>query len=269
MIVLEDPVLGLQPALKWAGGKRWLVPEIAKFWRRTAKNCRLVEPFAGAIAISLGLAPRDALLNDSNQHLINFHRWVQQGLTIPDECLPENTQEAYYALRCRFNELIQSGQTEGVEAARLFYLLNRTGYNGLSRFNRAGLFNVPPGRYARPCFQANFASYQLLTKNWRFETGDFSLLELQPTDFVYADPPYDAGFTQYGSSTFTWNDQVRLVEWAIAHPGPMMISNKATDRIKRLYRKAGFRLKILEGPRRISCSGNRKPEKEVLAYRNC
>src|SRR5690606_35235330 len=95
---------------------------------------RLVEPFCGGLAVSLGLRPQRALLNDINPHLINFYRWLQNGLVV--ELPMANDRDMYYRYRARFNELIQSGNHASKEAAELFYYLNRTGFNGLCRFNR-------------------------------------------------------------------------------------------------------------------------------------
>ncbi|NLM54581.1 MAG: adenine methyltransferase, partial [Firmicutes bacterium] len=51
-------------------------------------------------------------------------------------------------------------------------------------------------------------------------------------------------------------------------PGPVVLSNQATDRIVELYRRLGFQLHFLNGPRRISCNGNRTPAVEILAVKN-
>ena len=69
---------GLRPPLKWAGGKRWLLPHIKPLWEPYSHR-RLVEPLCGGLAVTLELMPAKALLNDINSHLINFFRWVQQG----------------------------------------------------------------------------------------------------------------------------------------------------------------------------------------------
>ena len=50
-----------------------------------------------------------------------------------------------------------------------------------------------------------------------------------------------------------------------AHDGPVVLSNQATPRIVKLYKKLGFKLGYLNGPRRISCTGDRTAAKEVLA----
>ena len=69
----------LKPPLKWAGGKRWLVPTLRDRWRDHAHRV-LVEPFVGGMAVALGLRPGEALLNDINRHLINFYLWLRRGL---------------------------------------------------------------------------------------------------------------------------------------------------------------------------------------------
>lgn len=67
----------LNAPLKWAGGKRWLLPHLEPLWVRAASP-RLVEPFCGGLAVALGLRAERALLNDVNTHLINFYRWLQR-----------------------------------------------------------------------------------------------------------------------------------------------------------------------------------------------
>ena len=69
------------PPLKWAGGKRWQVPHLLEYWE-PQKHRRLVEPFTGGLAVTLGLNPKQALLNDINPHLINFYNWLKRGLVI-------------------------------------------------------------------------------------------------------------------------------------------------------------------------------------------
>ena len=182
----------LRPPLKWAGGKRWQIPHLRPFWKPHAER-RLVEPFCGGLAVSLGLAPSSALLNDANPHLVNFYRWLQHGLHIR---IPmANDERLFYRHRDRFNAILDAGDGDGEEAAALFYYLNRTGFNGLCRFNSQGLFNVPFGRYARITYTRDFSSYQRALSRWTFTSGDVESLPLQEGDFVYADPPYDVEFT--------------------------------------------------------------------------
>jgi DNA adenine methylase len=255
----------LRPPLKWAGGKRWQVPHLLPLWASN-EGRRLVEPFCGGLAVTLGLMPRRALLNDVSPHLINFYRWLKRGLTIT---IPmENDKTLYYAHRVWFNEILGSGGASTSRAAELFYYLNRTGYNGLCRFNQSGGFNVPFGRYARIGYVRDFSEYRAALSDWQFDSSDFEDLKLESADFVYADPPYDVEFTHYSKNGFSWDDQVRTAKWLAKHKGPVILSNQATKRIVKLYRKLGFTLRFLEAPRMISCTGDRTPAKEVLALKN-
>ncbi len=260
--------LELKPPLKWAGGKRWLVPHLKPLWRGNSHR-RLVEPLCGGLAVTLGLMPQRALLNDVNPHSINFYRWLQQGLEIT---LPmSNDADLYYEYRDRFNQLIAEGKDNTAEAAALFYYLNRTGYNGLCRFNRKGEFNVPFGKYSRINYVTDFTKYRDIFMTWEFTVGDFEDVPLKPSDFVYADPPYDVEFTQYAKEGFDWESQLRLANWLSCHPGPVVLSNQATDRIVSLYEGLGFDLRFLDAPRMINCTGDRTPAREVLATKglNC
>jgi len=254
-----------RPPLKWAGGKRWLVPHVRKLWLGHDHR-RLVEPFCGGLAVALGLAPGRALLNDLNPHVVNFYRHVRRGLVVS---LPmENARDAYYAYRQLFNALLAAGRGHTAEAASLFYYLNRTGYNGLCRFNSRGEFNVPFGSFARIAYVRDFSAYRTVFSRWEFSSVDFEALRLKAGDFVYADPPYDVPFTQYARARFTWDDQVRAAEWLARHEGPVVLSNQATPRVLALYRRLGYGLQFLAAPRRISCTGDRTPAREVLATRN-
>lgn len=255
----------LRPLLKWAGGKRWLVPELKKLWAPHSDK-RLVEPFAGGLAVSLGLSPQRALLNDINPHLINFYTWVKRGLEISVDM--RNEREAYDRLRTRFNRFIDTEAAASSDAAQIFYYLNRTGFNGLCRFNNDGFFNVPFGRYATINYRTDFGAHQQQFKKWQFVNKDFSKLLLRPGDFIYADPPYDVQFTKYSKEGFDWADQVKLVDWLAKHDGPIVLSNQATPRIVKLYRENGYKLRFLDAPRLISCDGNRTKAREVLATKD-
>jgi DNA adenine methylase len=254
----------LNPLLKWAGGKRWLRHKLYELYEPFADR-RLVEPFCGALGVALGLRPARALLNDVNRHAINFHCQVRKGLKVT---LPmRNDRDLYGQHRQTFNTMIESGRVGTKKAASLFYYLNRTGYNGLCRFNKSGKYNVPFGQYNTINYRRDFTAYQAVLEDWRFECGDFQALTLESDDFIYADPPYDVDFRQYSPGGFAWADQERLARWLATHSGPIVVSNQATDRILTLYQELGFTITTLLGPRRISRTGDRTPAMEMLATR--
>ena len=254
-----------KPPLKWAGGKRWLVPYLTRLWE-PHRHRRLVEPLCGGLAVSLGLVPDRALISDINPHSINFYRWLRSGLSIGARM--QNEETYFYEQRTLFNQLIREGKADGEWAAGLFYYLNRTCYNGLCRFNSKGEFNVPFGRYKKLVYKTDFSEYVSAFSQWEFTCMDFEKLPLEASDFIYADPPYDVQFTQYSKEAFGWDEQVRLAEMLARHRGPVVLSNQATDRIQQLYKKLGYDVTILTAPRLINCTGDRTPAQEVLASRN-
>jgi DNA adenine methylase len=258
---IEVEALNLKPPLKWAGGKRWQLPHLRPLWAAHTHRT-LVEPFCGGLAVTLGLMPGRAVLNDVNPHLVNFYRWLQKGLRI--DWPMENLEAAFYERRERFNAILAKGKSDTKEAAGLFYYLNRTG----CRFNSKGGFNVPFGRYKTINYTRDFTPYRAVMAAWSFTLGDMADVEIEAGDFVYADPPYDVEFTQYSQGGFDWDDQQRTAERLARHRGPVVLVNQATERVERLYRELGFTVNYLDAPRRISCTGDRAPAREVIGTRN-
>lgn len=245
--------------LKWAGGKRWQVDMIAALWDRyDAEDHRLVEPFCGGCSIALGIGTDTALLNDTNPWLINFWQELQTAGAIDVADLPDT----YYRNRERFNALTLP--KDALDAARLFWYLNQRSFNGLWRVNKDGLFNTParPGGLKPPVPNC----YLEVEAGWHFTCADFELIELQDGDFVYADPPYDDGFTSYGGTRFDWEDQIRLAMWLSTHNGPVVIMNKATPRVQQLYLSLGFQIELIDAPQRMHHSRGRSGDVlEVMA----
>lgn len=257
-----------QPFLKWLGGKRELVnSEIRPLYNRVKPIGRLVEPFCGSGAVALGLGAEHALLADVNPHLINLYQAIQQGeFKLASYA---NTEEDYYAARTRFNALIAEGlrtKRSKREAAAIFYYLNRHCFNGLIRFNAKGVFNAAYGKYKRAWYE-DPSSYQGAFAGWTFANASYqeTLAQVQPSDFVYIDPPYDNTFTGYSKDKFNWEDQLDLAERAAALDCAVVISNSGTRRICNLYKQLGFKLKTVSVRRSISCDGNRDDAIEIIA----
>lgn len=288
------------PFVKWAGGKRRLVPFIAKHLgladqagtkgsgrgsnRGTVPGSdrgsdrRLVEPFAGGAAVSLALADRfeRIWLNDLNDDLMNIYSSLQNAAKeyIPmaaELFVPEtNNADTYYRLRDEFNTTESS-----LRKAALFLYLNRHGYNGLCRYNSSGKFNVPYGRYKNPYFpEAELRQAAEVLQKTNLTSMDFTdvMQQCGAGDVVYCDPPYvplseTASFTSYAAGGFSMADQERLVDAAEAarERGALVaISNHDTPLTKQLYSGAENHFKSVR--RMISCDGrNRNEVREVLA----
>lgn len=266
--------------LKWAGGKMWLAPRIKEMYAPYAsgrRSRRFVDLFAGGLSVSLSVNPANALVNDINPHVINLYRWARIGFdgdaSFCADCVPFiNERGVFERNRARFNELIASRQCVTPEAALLFWYLNRTSYNGLCRFNKKGFFNAPFGAYKSIDYArllGRMKAYRDKFLRWRLVCRDFAKVPLVPGDFVYADPPYDSekpgAFVGYAAGGFGWDDQVRLAALLAGHDGPVIASNSATPRVVALYAGKGFHIEYVDAPRRISCTGDRTPVREILA----
>jgi len=256
--------------LKWAGGKRWIVPTLSDLYANYRTH-RFVEPFCGGLSATLGVQPYAALAADTLVPLINFWQQLQRGLEIP--AWP-NTKDDFLRLRARFNEI---SKQPTVEAAALFYYLNRTGFNGLCRFNSKGGFNVPHGGGETGTNKLTpLADYRDTLAAVEFACADYktTLARCSADDFIYADPPYDTEFTAYSPGGFSWADQVRLARLLADAPCPVVVSNQATDRIVRLYTDLGFSVSFRDVRRSIrshTVEGGKTPArqaKEIVATKS-
>src|SRR3981081_1150485 len=117
----------LQPFLKWAGGKRQLVPEIRKYIPHKFKL--YFEPFVGAGAVLFDLQPQTALINDANKELVNCYRVIKEdpeGL-IAHTRQHRNTKEYFYRLRSLDREPGFKSLSPLERASRIIFL-NKTCY---------------------------------------------------------------------------------------------------------------------------------------------
>lgn len=259
----------LKPFIKYAGGKRKLLPVIIEYFPLALST--YYEPFLGGGAVLFHIKPRGAVVSDINEGLINAYNVIRD---YPDALIAElrshvNTKEHFLEVRAwdRTNQFSSISPIK--RAARLIYL-NKTCYNGLHRVNKKGQFNVPFGNYKRPMIVDQdliYAIHKFLTsKAVQIYCQDFekTVAKALHGDFVYFDPPYDGGFTQY-SGTFDSSDQERLkaVCDRLNRRGcNFLLSNSNTRFISDLYRD--YEQIKIEAPRAISCDGNREKASELL-----
>jgi DNA adenine methylase len=258
----------VQPFLKWAGGKRQLMPAILPLI--PAKVKRYFEPFVGGGAVFLSLQPAVAVINDLNCELINCYKVIRDS---PEEllkvaCKHQNTKDYYYYIR----EIDRSPEFEKLSsverAARILYL-NKTCYNGLFRVNSQGQFNVPFGAYKNPVIAdpavIRAVSDYLNQAQIDFVSEDFAKVVQAATkaDLVYFDPPYDpvsetASFTGYYAQGFNREEQKRLKETCddlTARGVRVLLSNSDTPYIRELYGDAGYRIQEVKARRNINSVG--------------
>ena len=294
----------VRPILKWAGGKRQLLPELRPFYPREFD--RFVEPFLGSAAVfldlhNLGLLDgRRVVLSDINADVIgtyltvrDFPGQVVKALRVLEADYKSGGAAHFYEIRDgAFNpmrraihQLPDPAAAYTPSLAAMLIYLNRTGFNGLFRLNGRGEFNVPAGRYASPliCDEENLHAWSDALKQpgrtLKVRPFDRALAHSGEGDFVYLDPPYaplsgTARFTSYTAGGFGDDAQEALQKAVIAlasRGASVLLSNSAAPQIRQLYarhsgaRSAGLRAKTVAARRAInSRASSRGPVREYL-----
>ncbi|MFS1427076.1 DNA adenine methylase [Vibrio splendidus] len=256
----------LLPFLKWAGGKRWLSDVIEQFYIKSGASV-FVEPFVGAGACALHVNAENTIINDINPHLINLYKHIQAGLHL--DLAKYGITGDYSANRVRFNEKIAAGEIEDEEFAILFYVLNKTSFNGMCRYNKKGFFNVPEGD-SKPKIKSDLLGYKDTLANWVMLSVDFQEIVVPPNAFLFSDSPYDDQFNTYWVDGFKTNDQERSIVWAGAQGVPVVLTNNPTDYVIGLLEENGFDFKIITKNHSIAADGTKRGRKdEVIAWKNC
>ena len=268
-----------QPFLKWAGGKRQLLPELNKYIPLKYKT--YYEPFVGAGAFLFDLQPKKAVINDINSELINCYNVIKNSLDdlVEDLKRHEISSDYYYNIReldrkPEFNEL------SAVQRASRIIYLNKTCFNGLFRVNSQGQYNVPYGNFKNPkvldevVLKAvhNFLnSCDIIISNQDFEEV---VRDAKKGDFIYFDPPYDpvsdsSSFTGYSLDGFSRDEQRRLksVFDRLNKKGCfVLLSNSSTDFIKDLYKD--YRIEIVSASRSINSNALKRGKVDEVLVMN-
>jgi DNA adenine methylase len=267
-----------QPFIKWAGGKRQLLPELLA--RVPPTFGRYFEPFIGGGALFWALQPQRAVLGELNPRLAKTYMAVRDSIDDVIQRLhgharlhKKNGERHYYAVR---DITIDAYPAPAVAA--WFIYLNKTCFNGLYRENKAGKFNVPVGDYKDPmiCDEVNLrlcsaalASRAAVVNN-DFET---TAAEAEPGDFVYFDPPYapmsaTADFKSYTKAGFDVADQTRLrdlARWLKQRGVHVLLSNSSAPLIRELYGEGDFTVEEIDAKRAINSKASaRGVVKELL-----
>ena len=266
------------PFVKWAGGKRQLLPELIK---RVPKFTTYCEPFVGGGALFFYLQPKKAIINDFNKDLINTYITIQNDVESLIQHLStyKNDSESYYKIRELDRTPLFHRMSATEKASRLIYL-NKTCYNGLFRVNSMGEFNSPFGSYKspnivnEPTLRAIHNYFQ--NADLTFLSGDFeaAVKGLKKGTFVYFDPPYDpvsasSNFTGYTNLGFGKQEQRRLKEVCDelnAKGIKFLLSNSATDFILDLYKE--YNIEKISAKRVINSNANNRGNVDEVLIRN-
>lgn len=256
------------PVIKWVGGKTKLLPELTA--RLPDRFGRYFEPFAGGAALFFRVAPKTAVLADSNPDLIGLYKTLATDVAAVIKRLQHHRthhdEPHYYEMRERWNQ--QRPTWNAAERAAAFIYLNKTCFNGLWRVNRAGDFNVPIGRYTDPpiCVPEALRAASDVLARAELQCGDYRKAVATATrgDFIYFDPPYDpvaptANFTSYTANAFGPDQQRELAETVrmlVARGCKVMASNSDTPLIRSLYK--GFSVDRVKCPRAINSNAAKR-----------
>jgi len=199
------------PPIKSQGIKTKLVPWIMDLVPPT--KGKWIEPFLGTGVVAFNARFKNAILNDTNPHIINFYNKVQNGEITPalmkqylereGEILSkagDNGYDHYRAVRKRFN---------GEFSPYDFIFLSRAGFNGMMRFSKKGFWNIPfckkPDRFA-PAYVtkivnqvSNVSKIIQSEPSWIFHNKSFAEIIPLATedDLIYCDPPYYGRYVDY------------------------------------------------------------------------
>jgi len=263
-----------RPVLKWAGGKRQLQHRILE--KLPADIDTYYEPFVGGGAIFFALAAENrfkrAVLGDRNADLVDVYRALTQDVEAVIRLLRKYRYDEaeYYRVR------EQRPRSLAARAARLIYL-NKTGYNGLYRVNRAGEFNVPFGRHKSPliCDEDNLRAAAAALGRAEVVTEDFEPLcrDAGARDAVYFDPPYlpvskTSNFTAYDPHPFGIDEHERLAQVfeRLERRGVCtVLSNSCTEQTRKIFGR--FQYDRVPVKRPINSKANlRGPVDEILVF---
>lgn len=278
----------MKPFLKWAGGKRQLIPYIKEFVTNDKiGDNRYFEPFLGGGSVFFELKHNYCIINDLNSEIINAYMVIKDNvndlITKLKEHASRHCKDYYYYIRSLDRDPYLYGSMTDVEKAARTIYLNRTCYNGLYRVNKNGYFNTPIGRYVNPliCDENNLIeiSNYLNTNKIKILSEDFveTTKTAKAGDWVYFDPPYDyeiSGFVNYVKEGFTHDDLIRLKKTCdrlISNGCFVLISNNDTKFVRELFNESDnyeivYSTKTIKANRNINSKKERKKVDEVLIY---
>jgi DNA adenine methylase len=206
------------PPIKSQGIKTKLVPWIIEIAPKVTG--RWIEPFLGTGVVVFNSGYKQALLSDTNPHIINFYKGIQQNQITPglirkyleDEgrelsIAGDNGYDHFRKVRDRFNAEFSPFD---------FLFLSRAGFNGMMRFGKKGNWNIPfckkPDRFAAAYVTkisnqvAKVSQVIQPEPDWIFLNKPFTEIIPLATadDFIYCDPPYFGRYVDYYNG---WTEQ--------------------------------------------------------------
>jgi DNA adenine methylase len=250
--------------IRYPGGKQRILDHIIPHLPSPKSNKnKFAEPFVGGGAVFFALNPKNALLADINEELIDLYRGIRLYPRKVWEIYKSfpTTKKAYYEIRA----MEIDKKTLAFRAARTLFL-NRTCFKGMWRHNANGEFNIGYGGQDRRwviCEETLIEIAKRL-KSASLKCCDFEdvIDACMEDDLIFADPPYRPGeremiHAHYTHGKFSYNDHQRLakvlarasergVKWALTTSShPDLLSLYSENQIIPLPRGTGKRPGLL------------------------
>lgn len=291
-----------KPFVKWAGGKKKVLPYIREYYHFDNNITRYIEPFVGGAVLFDILNTfelEEIYISDTNKELINAYKVIKKCpndlITVlnqlENDFIPHTTDwrlNLYNEIRKQYNTL-KKLYTYGpdIMLAAYFIFLNKTCFNGLYRVNKKDEFNVPMGEYKNPkiCDSENIlaVSKKLRLRNVIINCCDYqdTLKFINSNTFVYLDPPYrpitkTSNFTTYTKEDFNNKDQIELADYITELDllgGKFLLSNSDPKNenindnyFDELYKN--FNIKRVEVGRSINGNGKKRGKINELLIDN-
>lgn len=266
------------PFVKWAGGKRQLLPQIKE--RMPEKYNKYYEPFVGGGAVTFELLPENALINDINKALINAYRQICNAPDIflkevnkLDAAMWEDGKKYYYSLRENYNDKMMKEEYD-IELAALFVFINKHCFNGLYRVNGKGLFNVPYNNSRRASVEEKaIIEISEYLQSVTIMEGDFEVAcaGAKKGDFIFIDSPYaplnPTSFESYTKEGFDIESHRRLARFyneLTSRGCYCMLTNHNTALINELYGDKGYKMDVVSVKRMINSDAANRVGEEVI-----
>lgn len=266
------------PFVKWAGGKRQLIPQIRE--RMPEKYNDYYEPFVGGGAVIFDLLPANALINDINKALINTYITIcnepdafLKEVNRLDNDMWEDGKKYYYSIREHYNDKLMRSEYD-VELSALFVFINKHCFNGLYRVNGKGLFNVPYNNSRRVSVDEDviIATSEYL-RGVTIIDGDFeqACKNAKKGDFVFIDSPYAPlnptsfeSYTKEGFDIESHRRLARLYDELTKRGCYCMLTNHNTELINDLYGNKGYTIDVVSVKRMINSDASNRVGEEVI-----
>jgi len=273
-----------KPFVKWAGGKRQLIPIINQNLPESFGT--YYEPFLGGGALLFHILTdkngQKCSISDLNSDLVLAYTTIRDridsliaSLKNHEKNYQKNSESYYYSIR-------ESNPRSAIEKTSRLIFLNRTCFNGLYRVNSKGKFNVPLGKYSNPNIvneeNLRAVSHILQSSRISIKCRDFEavLRDAKKGDLIYFDPPYQpvsatANFTSYTNKDFTYDDLTRLAELCLkldSRGCNVLLSNSDSKEVAEVFAKNTWKITRIEANRSINSNSKKRTGHFELLIKN-